>query len=135
MIKLQLVETYAQVVKNIARFNSSLPASNELQRRLPAFLHWYYSPEVNALAPAKFIAYQDMDSSLYLAAKDTDRNSREAIKWLNHWFKPAEELELDTLKNQLIIMTGKYNKKPHKMICVHEPINSIRLIKEPVFLH
>jgi len=135
MVKLQLVETYAQVVINIARFNSSLPASNELQRRLPAFLHWYYSPEVDALAPARFIAYQDMDSGLYLAGKDIDKNSREAVKWLTHWFKPAEELELDTLKNQLTIMTGNYNRKPHKMVRVHEPINSVRLIKEPVFLH
>ncbi len=135
MDKYRLVETYAQVVKNIARFNSSLPASDELQKRLPAFLHWYYSPEVNALAPARFIAYQDMDSSLYLAMKDSDKDSREAVKWLCHWFKPAEELELDSLKKHLIIMTANFNKTPHKLVRVYEPINSIRLIKEPVFLH
>ncbi len=135
MAKLQLVETYAQVVKNIVRFNSTLPASKELQRRLPALLHWYYSPEVDALAPARFIAYQDMDSNLYLAMKNSAKNDQEAVKWLNHWFKPADELELDILKKHLIIMTGNYNKKPHKMADIYEPINSVRLIKDPVFLH
>ncbi len=135
MDNLSLVETYAEVVKNIARFNSSLPASNELQRRLPVFLDWYYSPEVNALAPARFIAYQDMDASLYLAVKDSTPNSQEAVKWLAHWFRPAEDLELDTLKQHLLIMTGNFNKKPNKIIRIHEPINSIRLIKEAVFLH
>ncbi len=133
--KLQLVETYAQVVKNIVRFNSGLPASEEMQKRLPAFIEWYYSPEVNALAPARFIAYQDMDSGLYLAMKDSGKDSREAVKWLSHWFKPVEELELDILKKHLIIMTANFDKKPHKIVRIHEPINSIRLTKEPVFLH
>jgi hypothetical protein len=131
---MQLVETYAQVVKNIARFNSSIAASPELQSKLSAFMHWYYSPEVDALAPARFVAYQDMDSGLYLSRQDA-ASSRQAMKWLRHWFKPAEEPELATLKNQLIIVTANFNRKPHKRVQIHEPINSIRLFKEPIFLH
>jgi hypothetical protein len=83
---------------------------------------------------AEFIAYQDINSHLLLAGLDL-KHSQEAVRWLTHWFKPAEDLELLTLKNQLLIMTANFKKKPHKRANIHEPINSIRLIKEPVFLH
>jgi hypothetical protein len=128
---------YSQVVLNIVKFNAILLDSYELQGKLSAFQHWYYSPEVDALAPAEFIAYQDMNSDLLLSslAKDPKKNSQKAVKWLTHWFKPAEDLELLTLQNQLHIVTARFHKEPHKRITIHEPINSIRLIKEPLFLH
>jgi hypothetical protein len=125
---------YSQVVLNIVKFNASLLDSYELQAKLSAFKNWYYSPEVDALAPAEFIAYQDINSHLLLAGLDL-KHSQEAVRWLTHWFKPAEDLELLTLKNQLLIMTANFKKKLHKRANIHEPINSIRLIKEPVFLH
>jgi hypothetical protein len=131
---LQLVDMYSQVVLNIVKFNASLLDSYELQAKLSAFKNWYYSPEVDALAPAEFIAYQDINSHLLLAGLDL-KHSQEAVRWLTHWFKPAEDLELLTLKNQLLIMTANFKKKPHKRANIHEPINSIRLIKEPVLLH
>ena len=133
---MQLVDMYSQVVLNIVKFNASLLDSNELQSKLPAFQHWYYSPEVDALAPAEFIAYHGMSSDLLLSGLTKDlKDSQEAVKWLTHWFKPAEDMELLTLKNQLHIMTANFQKKPHKRANIHEPINSVRLIKEPVFLH
>jgi hypothetical protein len=63
---LQLVDMYSQVVLNIVKFNASLLDSYELQAKLSAFKNWYYSPEVDALAPAEFIAYQDINSHLRL---------------------------------------------------------------------
>jgi hypothetical protein len=88
---LQLVDMYSQVVLNIVKFNASLLDSYELQAKLSAFKNWYYSPEVDALAPAEFIAYQDINSHLLLAGLDL-KHSQEAVRWLTHWFKPAEDL-------------------------------------------
>ena len=50
-----LVDKYEQVRENVQTFNEVLKGLESLQANLLRFKSWYYVPELDAVAPSKFI--------------------------------------------------------------------------------
>ena len=62
-----LVTKYEQVRQNVQTFNEVLKGLESLQANLLRFKSWYYVPELDAVAPSKFIGFADMTGDYYEA--------------------------------------------------------------------
>ena len=119
---LELVTDYKEVCRNIATFNEELESSTSLINKLATFQHWYYSAELDAFGPSKFIGYKNNNEALY--KKETNRENgqmdgRDTVKLLKRWFRPAQDSELETLWSRLIELLDAYDKKPNARANLH----------------
>lgn len=110
-----LVADYDDVVDNIRGFNDSLPAFVEMRQRLSYFTAWYYSPELDLVAPSKFIGYKGMTAQQYLSAfQGISGTATEVV--LKRWFQPAavgrpSHRHVVELVSSLL---GRYAKRPSR---------------------
>ena len=94
LVLMPLVRDYDQVKKAIQRFNSDLrrtsqdPAARALMKRLAYNRAWYFAPELDLVAPSKFIGYAGMTAARYVGGGDLDGRQTEPI--LQQWFRPLK---------------------------------------------
>jgi len=63
---MQVVKTYKEALQNAKRFQKVLTETKSIASKgFSSFYHWYYFPEINALAPSKFIGYKNTSTLNY----------------------------------------------------------------------
>ena len=114
-----LVTKYDEVRENVQTFNEVLRGLESLQANLLRFKSWYYLPELDAVAPSKFIGFADMTGDYYEANRKGGLNGGLTDPRLSRWF---QEVEQDSKEyrhvfdkvQQLLADNGKaFKKKPH----------------------
>ena len=114
-----LVTKYEQVRENVQTFNEVLKGLESLQANLLRFKSWYYVPELDAVAPSKFIGFAEMTGDYYEANRKGGLNGGLTDPRLSRWF---QEVEQDSKEyrhifdkvQQLLADNGKaFRKKPH----------------------
>jgi hypothetical protein len=75
---------YQEVVNSASAFNEGLVEGKGLEKKLSYFRSWYYVPELDAVAPSKFIGYKNMTVNDYMTGVGTDGKVTEPL--LSQWF-------------------------------------------------
>ena len=114
-----LVTKYDEVRQNVQTFNEVLKGLESLQANLLRFKSWYYLPELDAVAPSKFIGFADMTGDYYQANRKGGLNGGLTDPRLSRWFQEVEEgsneyQHVFDKVQQLLADNGKaFKKKPH----------------------
>ena len=114
-----LVTKYDEVRQNIQTFNQILKGLESLQANLLRFKSWYYLPELDAVAPSKFIGFAEMTGDYYEANRKGGLNGGLTDPRLGRWFQGVEK-NSDEYRHvfdkvqRLLADNGKaFKKKPH----------------------
>ena len=86
-----LVTKYDEVRQNVQTFNEVLKGLESLQANLLRFKSWYYLPELDAVAPSKFIGFADMTGDYYQANRKGGLNGGLTDPRLSRWFQEVEQ--------------------------------------------
>mgnify|MGYP001159341285 CR=1 FL=1 len=118
---LELVESYADVIKNVREFHKGLGAREQLAGTLGYYRHWHYFEEFDTFAPSKFIGYRDMTAEQYLAEyhKLIRITGDDTVRQLKQWFYLCEGDEKDEYMKKLAAMLNLYGKKPNGIIFIY----------------
>ena len=114
-----LVTKYEQVRQNVQTFNEVLKGLESLQANLLRFKSWYYVPELDAVAPSKFIGFADMTGDYYEANRKDGLNGGLTDPRLGRWFRgvaknSTEYRHVFDKVQRLLADNGKaFRKKPH----------------------
>ena len=114
-----LVTKYEQVRQNVQTFNEVLKGQESLQANLLRFKSWYYVPELDAVAPSKFIGFADMTGDYYEANRKDGLNGGLTDPRLGRWFRgvaknSTEYRHVFDKVQRLLADNGKaFRKKPH----------------------
>ena len=86
----RLIDSRAQAVNNIRRYQTELDESSELVRRMRNVRHWYAIEDRGRwlFAPSKFVGYTANTTKVYLE-RHKYRDSRDTEKTLKRWFEAA----------------------------------------------
>ena len=114
-----LVSKYEQVRENVRTFNEVLKGLKGLQANLLRFKSWYYVPELDAVAPSKFIGFAEMTGDYYETNRKGSLNGGLTDPRLSRWFREVEQ-DSDEYRHvfdkvyRLLADNGKvFEKKPH----------------------
>ncbi len=114
-----LVTSYEQVRTNVEAFHEAVKDHEGLQANLLRFKSWYYVPELDAVAPSKFIGFEAMTGEFYEANRKGSLNGGLTDPRLGRWFRETESdsAEYGVIFNkvqQLLSDCGKrFKQKPH----------------------
>ena len=114
-----LVSKYEEVRQNVQTFNEVLKGQQSLQANLLRFKSWYYVPELDAVAPSKFIGFADMTGDYYEANRKGGLNGGLTDPRLSRWFQGVKQGSSEyryvfDKVHQLLADNGKaFRKKPH----------------------
>ena len=114
-----LVTKYDEVRQNVQTFNEVLKGLESLQANLLRFKSWYYVPELDAVAPSKFIGFADMTGDYYEANRKDGLNGGLTDPRLGRWFRgvaknSTEYRHVFDKVQRLLADNGKaFRKKPH----------------------
>ena len=114
-----LVTKYDEVRQNVQTFNEVLKGLESLQANLLRFKSWYYLPELDAVAPSKFIGFAEMTGDYYEANRKGGLNGGLTDPRLSRWFQEVEQDSKESQHvfdkvQQLLADNGKaFRKKPH----------------------
>ena len=114
-----LVTKYDEVRQNVQTFNEVLKGLESLQSNLLRFKSWYYVPELDAVAPSKFIGFADMTGDYYEANRKDGLNGGLTDPRLGRWFRGVAKNSIEYRHvfdkvQRLLADNGKaFRKKPH----------------------
>ena len=118
-VRPRLVESYEGARENAQRFNEVLKDIEGLQANLLRFRSWYYVPELDAVAPSKFIGFADMTGEFYEANRKGSLNGGLTEPRLGRWFRETEqdseeyEAVFDMVRGLLADCGKELKQKPH----------------------
>lgn len=118
------VQSKADALAGIERWDQELDRSLELKRRLSSFQHWYYDPESDRVAPSKFIGYPSLSAQGYL-----DRAARGELsggiseRALRKWFEELspQSTEHAFIRSKVDEQVRKYGKWIRRGANMHAP--------------
>ena len=89
----RLIDSRAQAIENIRRYQTELDESSELVRRMGNVRHWCAIEEHGRwlFAPSKFVGYENNTADDYLKGAGRGRDGRETEKTLKRWFETAPQ--------------------------------------------
>lgn len=122
----QLVIYIDEVLENMVQFNKDLEQEAEIISQLSQFKHWYYVPELDLLAPSKYIGYSNMNTKKY--NRGFNKTGVDTEKVLKQWFIKLHNSSEKSimLMNKLDNLLEPYNKKARSNAVVHIIKNSIK---------
>lgn len=104
------VENYQDIVNSVRAFNEGLAEGKGLENKLSYFRSWYYVPELNAVAPSKFIGYKNMTVDEYITGEGTDGKVTEPV--LSQWFDVLKKGTPEAYYVEILVkdLLAKYNE-------------------------
>jgi len=115
----EVVESYAEVIENVRRFNEDLvaleeDAAEDLAGLLGYFRAWYYIEEIHMVGPSKFIGYKNMTAARYMELETLDGRQSEQV--LSRWFMPLSDITVgaDFIEMLVSDLLGNHGKVPSK---------------------
>lgn len=110
-----LIDSEAQALSNIDRFNEELRYSGGLQDRLSYARAWYSRTNPDGsytFGPSKFIGYRNLATKDYLKGKGLD--GRQTESRLKQWFVEIgpDHVAYEELSEQLHNFLARYGKAP-----------------------
>ncbi len=129
----ELAQSYEDVVASVRQFNQDLKESRILQNRLSNFRAWYVIPELNLVAPSKFIGYKDMNAQRYIN-EINELSGTETEPVLRKWFEVLkdESSEAVSVRSMVDSLAGQYNKRISTLARFNAPYNRIRKSPDPI---
>ena len=102
------VTTYGEVKINASSFVSGLGQGVGLEDLIPYFRAWYYIPELDIVAPSKYIGYEGITPAVYMTKDGLDGKETEPV--LAKWFT---RLDADSPEGKYIAKKADYLARPY----------------------
>lgn len=127
---MRLVQDYNEAKKAIERFNDDLGRASrdhearQLVDRLAYNRAWYFAPELDLVAPSKFIGYAGMTASQYVKEGARTLDGRETEPHLRTWFRRLEpgSPEEALVREKVEVLLSKHNKVLNRAVRFSAPI-------------
>jgi predicted RNase H-like HicB family nuclease len=120
---LETARTQEEVVDAIRAWNSELPESPAMQERLGTFQHFYYAPDLDLIAPSKFIGYLGLTSRRYIQHARSDLWGGRTERVLRRWFValPEGTPEERYVRSRVRALLSRFGKWPRSRSTMHAP--------------
>jgi hypothetical protein len=112
---MEIVTLQSEVSDNARSFNEGLENSEHLRNLLSYFRAWYYIPELDMVAPSKYIGYKDINPERFITGQGLDGRETEPV--MGKWF---DRLNVDTAEGRYVSdkvaeLTALYGKSMNRV--------------------
>ncbi len=112
---MKIVTLLSDVSDNVRSFNEGLESSERLRDLLSYFRAWYYLPELDMVAPSKYIGYKGINAETFVTGQGLDGRETEPV--MGKWF---DRLNVETAEGRYVSgkvaeLTARYGKSMNRV--------------------
>ena len=112
---METVTLQSEVSENAKSFNEGLERSENLRNLLSYYRAWYYIPELDMVAPSKYIGYKHITPERFITEQGLDGRETEPI--MSKWFDRlhVEATEGRYVSSKVAELTARYGKSMNRV--------------------
>ncbi len=112
---MEIVTLLSEVSDNARSFNEGLENSEHIRNLLSYFRAWYYIPELDMVAPSKYIGYKNINPERFITEQGLDGRETEPV--MGKWF---DRLNVETTEGRYVSdkvaeLTARYGKSINRV--------------------